>query len=410
MKNDLKFRVFGVVLSILFCGGMSCAMSIGAGPSTLFFEDIRRGGYSQKTVTVTTSGAEELDCEIELTGDIGGWVIVDKAPSFRLYPKQREELSVIMRPPSDIDIGTYHGALYIRASPAEMIEDGHAIQVSTGVKIRIIVDITSEDIESYYLKKASIMNAEMGNPVRVQAIVENTGNVLVTPPVFIEVYDSSKSLRMKKSVKDIEIMPSSESELIINLETEGFEIGRYSARLVIGQDEMTLTFGILDRGSLALKGSLDSISLNKIWVGVGETAKITGSVRNTGDKKIEGARLNLEVYLIDEAYQTERLVEAFSSKEVLDIPIGQEAEINAYYQPSQGGRYKIYGYLTHSGKKTPPRSSILNVYPSQKDYSPIFLGIGILMLVVIYWISRNDKGGKEQGFQKKWGDYLQIKT
>jgi len=385
------------------------AISIGAGPSTIDFGKMVRGGYAEEVVTVSTSGDEDLTCTIEFLGAAKGWLSADKGTKFTLPANSRADMRVMMQPPADAVNGRYEAEVYIKAAPTSSMTSGAGLVVGAGIIIKVTAEVTGEEKISYKLRRTSVSNTEIGYPLRFTAVVQNTGNVKVTPDIIIEIYDLGGNLKKTFTHSRTEILPTVESLISIDVPTTELDVGRYTAKVIVGKEEQKLTFAVLDRGTLALKGHLKTFLLNKIWVEVGETAKITGEIENTGEILMEGAKLNVEVYLIDEKYQTEKLVKAFSSDESRDVPVGQSAELSTYFTPSTSGRYMIQGSVTYAGKKTQAKSTVLNVLERPTNYLPYIIAVAIVVVGIVYWLTKKGEDGRTRRFRRIWGDYLQIK-
>ena len=116
----------------------SSAVSIGAGPSTIDYGHLIKGGYAERTITVSTNDDQDLDCHLEFTGDIKDWISTDKGTTFKLPSKDRVEIRTILQPPLDSANGIYEGAIYIRASPKTASPQGTGLTVGAGVITKII--------------------------------------------------------------------------------------------------------------------------------------------------------------------------------------------------------------------------------------------------------------------------------
>jgi len=408
MQDKKQFATLLSVLALIAAGSVD-AVSIGAGPSTIDFGKLVKGGYAESQVTVSTSGDEELTCTVEYEGDIKDWLTTDKGNQFTIAPNSRANIKLIVQPPANAANGRYEGALYIKAAPTSTIEGGTGLVVGAGVKIKIVAEISGDEVVSYKLKSASVSNTETGYPIKFTTIIQNTGNVKVKPTVKIDIYDVSGTLKKSQTQSKDDILPTVESTTAIEIPSDGLDVARYTAKITLGNEEQTLTFNILDKGTLALKGVLKTVQLNKIWAEVGETVKISGSVENTGEVLIQGAKLNVEVYMIDERYQTEKLVKTFTSEENLDVPVGQTIDLVAYFTPSTAGRYNIQGTVTYAAKKTPPKTTILNVIERPTNYMPYLIVAAIVVVLFLYWLTKRDEDSKTRRFRKIWGDYLEIK-
>jgi len=282
----MKTKIASTVLAVLTClvlTGTVSAISIGAGPSTIDFGKMVRGGYAESEITVSTSGDEDLQCTVEFTGDIKDWLSVDKGDEFDLPADSRVKLMAVIQPPLDAPNGKYEGAIYIKAAPTASISSGAGLILGAGVKLLIYAEITGEEIVTYKMRRASVSDTETGYPIKFTAVVQNTGNVKVKPEVKIEIFDLGGNLVKTFTQANVEILPTVESPITVEVPSQGLDVASYTAKVTVGDSEQTLTFNILEKGTLALKGVLTKVALNKIWVEVGETVKIAGEVKNTGE-------------------------------------------------------------------------------------------------------------------------------
>ncbi|MFH0861712.1 MAG: hypothetical protein V1875_01660 [Candidatus Altiarchaeota archaeon] len=397
---------------LILCAALSTAVSavsIGAGPGIIDFGKMIKGGYAEKVITVSTSGDEDLICKIEYVGDLKDWLSIDKGTEFNLPANSRIDLKAVLQPDANAANGKYEGGVYINAAPTSTITSGAGLTVGAGIKIKLITEITDEKITAHKLKRVIVSNTEIGYPIKFNTLIQNTGNIETKPELKIDIYDRGGNLVKTYAQSKDEIAPTVEKAISIEVPSDDLTVGQYTAKLTIGQDEQTFGFSILDKGTLALKGVLRSLELNKIWVETGETAKITAKVENTGEVPITDAKLNLEIYMIDETYQTEKLVKTMVGEESMNIATGQTAELTAYFSPTDPGRYTIQGTVSYQGKKTLPKATVLNVLEQPKNYLPYILAATIVIIGVIYWLTKKGEDGKVSRFKKIWGNYLEIK-
>lgn len=409
MKTKTTIMLVVAGLICLLTSNNASAISIGAGPSTIDFGKMVRGGYAEQVITVGTSGSEDLTCTVELTGNTKDWITIDKGTAFILPANGRVELKAIIQPKEDATIGKYDGAIYIKAAPTSNATSGAGLTVGAGIKIRVYAEITGEETSSFKLRSVGVSNTEIGYPIKFTAVIANTGNVKVTPEIKVEIYDTTGNLKKTATIPGIEILPTVEALIPLNVPSQDLDSGKYTAKIIAGTEEQTATFSILEKGTLALQGVLKMVSLNKIWAETGEPIKITGEAENTGQIPIDGAKLNVEVYLIDEQFQTEKLVKTFQSDETLSIPVGGTIVLTSYYTPTKAGRYTISGALAYSGKKTMAKATILNVIERPVDYRPHIAIAVIIILGGVYWLTRKGEDGRTRRFKKIWGNYLEIK-
>jgi hypothetical protein len=406
-----KTPAYMTAFMCLILASQASAISIGAGPSTIDFNKVLRGGYAEEQITVSTSGSEDLTCTVDYTGDMKEWFAVEGGNSFILPANSRVDLKVSMKVPTDAALGRHEGAIYIKSAPTASVMSGAGLIVGAGIKIKVSSDVSEVETVSYRLEGVSVANTETGYPLKFTTTLKNTGNVAIKPEVKIDVYDDL-SRTLKKSTtytapKDL--LPTQSMPLVVEVPSNGLEVGAYTATVNVGDEEQSLTFNLLEKGTLALTGVMKNLALNKIWIETGETAKITGQIENTGQIMIQDAKLTVEVYLIDEEYKTQKLVKVFQGDETLNVPVGETIDLSAYFIPSTPGRYLIEGVVIYGGKKTQPKSTILNVIGRPANYLPYILVTLVLVLGVVYWLTKKGEDGRTRRFRKIWGDYLQLK-
>ncbi|MBD3389231.1 MAG: hypothetical protein GF416_09060 [Candidatus Altiarchaeales archaeon] len=408
MKEKITLTVL-VAAVFMVLAGTASAVTIGAGPSTIDFGKMVKGGYAERVITVSTSGDEDLTCTIELTGDIADWMSTDQGDVFELPADSRQKVLAMVEPPEDSENGRYSGAIYIKAAPTSELSGGTGLIVGAGVKIKVGLEITDEETVSYKLSGASVSDTEIGYPIKFTANVMNNGNVEAKPQIDIRIMDQAGAEVKTHTQAGSDILPTVTEDVVVEVPSDDLQEGFYRAKVMVGDEEQEVKFNILQPGTLAVKGVLKSLSVNKMWVEAGESVKIAAEVENTGKVLIENAKLTAEVYMIDDRYETENLVKPVEGAETLDVPVGQTVELVAYFTPPKAGRYKIYGAVSYEDKKTKPKSTILNVLQAPKDYTLYIVGAVVVVLVALFWLTRRGEDGRTRRFKRIWGDYLQIK-
>ena len=140
------------------------AIGIGAGPSTVYFNNILRGGYGEQIIKVTNPNNFSINVTVEAEGHIKDWLIfVPKTPEttilttpfnpFTLPPGSSYEFRAIIQPPGDTPIGTYNGYINIHSEPVNITEGTGQIGtiVLTSAALRVFVNMTGEQILEYVI-------------------------------------------------------------------------------------------------------------------------------------------------------------------------------------------------------------------------------------------------------------------
>ena len=400
--------IITATILILALTGFACGISIGAGPSTIQFSDVIKGGYAEDYFNVATSGGENLTCTAKVSGPIKDWIALDSGDGFILVPDTIKRVKVILQPPADIANGEYYGKINVVAAPTSQVGSGAGMAVGAGVEINVRVMVTGEQKISFPTEGVAVSDTELSYPIKFNVVITNTGNVKVSPPIEIEISDKITGVTKKTfTYTQTEVFPTKRQEIIFTVPSTGLDVGQYNAKVKVNTDEQTVSFNIMPKGTLALSGRLLQVYLNKIWVETGETVKITGAFKNEGDLQIEKAKLVVEAYLIDEKYQTEKLVKTVES-EPLDVAVGESIDLSTYFTPEKDGRYRIRGVIMYSGKQTSAKESVLNVNPRPANYTPYYITIGVLVILIVYYLTRKGEDGRTRRFKKIWGDYLKI--
>jgi len=396
-------------LLIILITGTASAVNIGVSPASLTFDNMIPGGYSETTLFISTSGDDRLQIGFGISGPIKDWISFNET-DFILEPRSTKTVVVYARPPLDAAGGNYSGDIYMRASRYGGVESGGTgLGVSGGISVGVTITLTGIRIENYKLVGVSVKDTEIGFPVRFTVDISNIGNIRTKPGIHIEIYDKNeKNMLISSDYADTEILPTKTESVNVEVPLTDFKVGNYIGKIQVKEDKQKVIFNVLERGTLALKGILKQIRLNKIWVETGETSKVEAVFENKGDLLIEGAKLKVEAYLIDEKYGTEKLMKTFES-DSLNVPIGQEITLSSYFTPQQEGRYRMTGYITYSGKNTPPKDTILNVLAKPTNYLPYIIIIAIILAALIVYLTRKGEDGRTRRFKKIWSDYLSLK-
>ena len=133
MKNTLAVMAIAIALTTLTCG-----ISFGAGPTTVEFNDVIKGGYAEGFFSVSTGSEENLSCTAEVSGPVKDWVTLDVGDGFVLPGHSGKKIKVILQPPLDTPNGKYTGKIRISAAPISSVESGAGMAVGAGVEINLL--------------------------------------------------------------------------------------------------------------------------------------------------------------------------------------------------------------------------------------------------------------------------------
>ncbi|MDD5111447.1 MAG: hypothetical protein PHG85_02780 [Candidatus Altiarchaeota archaeon] len=384
------------------------ASAIGVTPGTINLSKMVRGGYAEKTLYISNAGREDVLIGVKPAGGIKNWLSFGENQTTLLIPERSyKPLLVKISVPNTAPNGYYEGYVIINAiyqGNSSRFEE-NTIIFMPGLIVKILVRITGEEITGYALKSVTVADTEKNKPATVNAIIENTGNIIARPRIHYELLDSEKKRTGKTfDQTDMPVLPTVVKQFTAQIDTAGLDTGPYYMMVTTDNGgEQIAFFHVLEPGTLAIRGLFTQLALNKIWTAPGETVRADATFTNAGETVIEQAKLKCESYLIDEESGSRKLVGVFNG-DPIDIQPGVEATLSAYYTPKEYGKYQIEGFVVYSGRKSESKSTILNVAEQvQKTiYSElmtlisnnlrIILIVGSALLLLAVYIARKHTG------------------
>jgi len=370
-----------IAILFLMLAADVAAVSIGAGPSTIDYGKLVRGGYGEKDITVSTNSIENLTCFIEYTGDIKEWMASDEGDTFDLAGNNRKTITFFIQPPESAANGKYDGAIYIRASPTSTVESGAGMAVGAGVKIIVSAEITGVQERSFEVKSVRIDEAEVGQPIPLTIGVKNTGNVKVNPIFQLRVLDKGQNELYDTEYSEKDLWPMREDEIKVDLPSDGIKAGAYVLNMKAYSqdkliDEWDKEFAIEPAGTISVGGNLKEIRVSTMIAKVGEPVKVTAVFENNGATHIE-AKLKSEVYV------SGGLEEVLDDSDEYMVAPGEEIELETYFEPERSGNFMVQGFVLYKGKKTDVKQVTMTaVGGGMEDYMYYAIAAGIAMILV----------------------------
>ena len=401
------------------------AASIGLSPGAAKFEGVLRGGYAEKTITLSTSSETPLNCEITATGPAEKWFSYSAGKNFILNPRSHQTLTIMVVPADDAPNGVYEGYITVVIKPNASVSGGMGSQISTGVSLKYSVEVSDVEKKHYGVSSVYITNdgtTEERMPVEFAVSLENDGNVRLTPRIVIQLLSEDKTEVLNTfEYSNKLILPTTKQDFLITV-PHNLSIGKYWAKFTAYLDDQVISdnllpLEILERGSLRVRGTLVQVSLNKIWVYTGEIVEINASFKNDGV-------VSTPVVFKGRALLDGSVEGLIESDEVEAAP-GETVDLTTYFTPKKPGRYSIIGKASFSKKQSAEKSSILNVRdikekPAEEivstvpmpsgggmDNSSILVIVAVILVAVIVglilWNARK-KPSKKKPSKKKPSD------
>jgi hypothetical protein len=375
-KNILKIRmIFLFIIFITFLSFVS-SVNIGVSPASTYFNNVLRGGYAEKIVTITIDSAEPTKVSLAPRGDIAEWLSF-KETEFEVSKNKPYYLKIIMQPPIDIPNGNYSGFLRITtASKGSGVEGQATGIVNAALDLYLEVDITDVEYSSCRAWNYQVESAEKGDDIIFKMNIYNEGNIRLSPTIKIDVWDQERTEIVKQlEFSDEIVIPTTEKELEVKMDSSDLEIGQYWAEVTSIEcySSETLTFDVLEEGALKAQGVLLRVT-SPPWILVGDTTLIEALFENTGEKTVN-ARFKGEISLGNKIVQ---ILESESSS----VGIGELETFKFYFTPKTEGTYIVTGIVLYDGKRTFEKSTVINVERGGFIWSKLKMPLIYLLLII----------------------------
>ncbi len=374
--------MLSIILIILFLNLISSSQ-IGISPAKINFKNVLRGGYSERTIIISTDSTKKIPVKITPRGEIMQWLNFS-ATKFNVSKNSPYLLKISVSPPSDMPNGNYTGYLRVEMDQSTgTIEENKATSIVLPViDLFINIEITDQEYFECIASNFKVNSTEQGEDIVFSEKIKNLGNTRIHPQIKIDIWDSNQIEILKsQTFTSEEIKPTTEKQINLKMSSKGLKIGQYWAEVSVMDcyASQLLTFDILETGALRADGILNSIVSNP-WITAGDTSLIEAMFTNTGEKEVE-ARFKGKIIFGD---KTTQILES----EKTNVPIGKSTQFQFYFTPKKPGRYIISGRVFYDNKKTFEKATIVNVKSSHfnwknflKESIYIILIIGIIYLI-----------------------------
>jgi hypothetical protein len=372
--------LFILLLAILLLPSVH-SVAIGVNRATLNFEDVLRGGYAEDVIIVTTDSPEPISGEVITSGEAAAWL--NFSEEFNFSSTQPYTLRVSIQPPMDAQIQNYEVNMSILTGTLSRSTGGR-IGTTTRASFRVPIHVAMTGTERVACTVGGITvhDMERGEPMVVQLSVLNRGNVRINPQVTVEIYDQLRATSFGKKSEEFgsRILPtvlgSATREFNFNLQPQQY----WAAVSVPECGYSTLaTFDVLEAGGIKDDGDFVRIDVPP-WANTGDIIPIKAIFKNKGARGVR-AQFKGTISRIDNG----QIVKVINSEEyVVDPEV--TAEIQTFFNPLEGGQYKIAGKVYYNNKLTIERETLVNVNGSpvrEKGAINWTLVSGIAIVVVI---------------------------
>jgi hypothetical protein len=406
-SRRLERLVGGIFASLALVAGPATAAaastasgsSVGVYPTVVSFNQALRGGTPYADTIGIINGTPRGEYfYFGLQGTTAPWLkvlspsdqktVITKvwAPSGATPTPAVLQLQV----PTTLADGTYTGQVTVSMAP-QKVRQGKT-SVGLAASISVVVNVTGTEIVAGSLENAYLPypKIETGEPLRVFAVVKNSGNV-AEQPAFSLVVSKSHGTTAQYSwhgTTGSEVLPDqtvSYQLLWPGSSTYTQTFGPYVAKLDASFNDTkvgssTIPFQLVPPGSLRRGGKLVSLQLTN-RPRIGYAAEVQASVLSTGE-------VQEETNFVGSLYRNGQLFEAVKSPVPILLLPGQSGAINLPVSMQKDGFYKLTGAANFAGYQTAPRSITFRIGPPPIPwlrYGLIAAGALVLIALLVFF-------------------------
>jgi hypothetical protein len=370
------------------------AMNIGASPASVNFKQVLRGGYSERSIIISSDSSFPLIVDVNPDGYTSSWFNISEK-NFSVTKDQPYSLKLTVNPPKDIPNGNYTSFLRFKMRGSAVSKEGQATgTIIPSIDLAVNTEVVDTEIVKCQVSSFNVNSVEKGDDVVFNLDISNSGNIRLSPKVKIELWDKDQTGIVKsQEFKGSEILPSTSGAVSLRMKTGDLDISQYWAEVtaVDCSSSKLLTFDVLDIGALKAEGVLLDINV-KNNVETGETTPVVARFQNIGQKEVD-AQFKGKIS------QGNKIIQLLESEKV-NVPIMEVNRFNFYFTPNKPGKYVVSGNVFYSNKKTFESSSIINVISKKftinsflTTFAYIIFCIIIILLIIIltYKINKERK-------------------
>lgn len=221
---------------VLLLASLVSATGLGIGPVKTTIETVGRGQEIEYYLFVYSSFNREVTLSIYAQGNCSDWVSIylpeDKETpisSIALPPMSSKKLLVKVRVPENAPAGEYVCKIYAQ----QQVEGSKGYQtLALKVGSELHLTVKGEELPKGEVRGIMINNPKPGEPLVIEVTIENTGNVVATPLIEIEITKDGKTID-KFSYSNTSISPGEKKNVRIERSTKGWSMGEYYAKIKV---------------------------------------------------------------------------------------------------------------------------------------------------------------------------------
>ena len=377
------------------------AMGLGVSPPEITVYNTMKGGEYNQTITVFNTANESAEFQFKATGEMIDWILFydegKQVSKITVPGKGSKRITVGFKIPVDAVNRVYNSTIYVQTVPRE-ITDATGAVASAVVRMPILasVEVTGTQIITGTVKRVTTRDVEVSYPLRIEVDFENTGNVIATPVINVDISKAGEMVD-SFSYSDTKVNPGSKELIPVEWDTTGREIGDYNATVSVLLDgeslaEKDLQFELLAVGTLTRQGVFSDFTYTGEPL-VNRVIKLNAEFDNTGE-------IDATAKFMGEIYKDGSLIDTIDSEELL-VLVGNKETLSAYFKIVSPGDYTIKGYVLYETKKTDTKELSFVVAGPASDkpgkvpgFEASFVLIALSVAFLMLWRGRKKRGSK----------------
>ncbi len=384
------------------------AGAIGVSPSVTVLTDVINGTRWERKIQLSRSGASEAQVfSVTVEGEGAQYIELPQATVTMAVGQKTAEVAFVLAPRSAAN-GQHTAILRLLGAAAASAGGGGQEQqvganvgIMTGVIAQIKFSVSDNQIKAWSISQAYVEETEVGVPLLLTFMFENTGNVDARPDKIVvrltDVTDPAHEINQTISGADLAYTGPQARQSLKALVTELIPQGDYNVtalfydgeRVVFSKDKMYVR--IHPPGTLAQRLEFSLFESSALAFAPNELIKFKAQVKNSG-------AVAVEPILYVEIKSGEKTLDLLRS-EAKRVFKGQSTEYLITYRLNQTGHYRAEAYLEYGVSKSELKTiDFVVAEPGLSRTAKLLaIGGGTAVLVglggVVWLILRRRRGG-----------------
>ncbi|MBI2549294.1 hypothetical protein HYW21_08145 [Candidatus Woesearchaeota archaeon] len=361
---------FACLFALVFFLPSARAITLTVEPKALSFQDAYLGGYSSKTIIITSDSEQIVDVNSSVSGQAKDWITIEPKTDLSVRKDSPVIFDVVLTPPQDVSPGSYDAQLTIFFSSRYL--PTISVERETYHTIAIRIQLSATEHEGFVVENVTVFDTEVGRPLDLALVLANEGNLEANPVVTIKVKDGERVVAVNDYTTSIPPLNKKRLNLAFPFESPP---GKYITELLFLANHTLVqqesrSFEVFSQGTLLKKGNLLAVDVNEQNT-VGNPITIAGYFKNNGETSLNGIlratiyRDNVEVFTLE--------------SEEFYVPLGDTKTVHLMYTPQQVGTYRVVTQVYYEDTVTDEQQATFNVV---EEVVP--LGMSAMVLVISF--------------------------